>query len=69
MFKKKCAIPTDLDFGVLSIKSMFFVYFWAKNKPQLKFFNRDMVYIILIHLLNQVTLDMISVYKYFDKLT
>ena len=32
-----------------------FVFFWAKNKPQLKFFYRDMVYIILIHLLNQVT--------------
>ena len=52
---KKCAIPTDLDFGVLSIKSMFFVFFWAKHKPQLKFFYRDMVYIILIYLLNQVT--------------
>ena len=32
-----------------------FVVFWAKHKAQLKFFYRDMVYIILIHLLNQVT--------------
>ena len=32
-----------------------FVFFWAKIKPQLKFFYRDTVYIILIHLLNQVT--------------
>ena len=51
---KKCAIPTDLDFGVLSIKSMFLYFSWAKHKPQLKFFYRDMVYIFLIHLLNQV---------------
>ena len=41
-----------------------FVFFWAKHNPQLKLFYRDMVYLILIHLLNQVTLDMIPVYLF-----
>ena len=38
-----------------SYKINVFVFFWAKHKSQLKFCYRDMVYIILIHLLNQVT--------------
>ena len=46
-----------------------FVFFWAKHKPYLKFFHRNMVYIVLIHLLNQVTWFMIPICKYRSKLT
>ena len=30
-----------------------FVLFWAKHKPNLKFFYRDMVYVLLSHLLTE----------------
>ena len=35
MCLKKCAIPTDLDFGVLSIKSMFLYCLCAKHSLNL----------------------------------
>ena len=48
--KKMCYSNRSWFWGTFH-KIDVFVFFWVKNKPQLKFFYRDMVYITLIHLL------------------